>query len=245
MDSKLPVTSVEIVTHCYRYSRLLCYHLSSLLLSPPTVPTQVTVFTSPCDEYTLRAVDYFHTLGLSVRAWPLERAELFRRSIGRNMAARATEADLVWFADCDYWFGEGCLDSLTICTEEHLYTPQRVVIHKQHELGDKCIHRLTLGCPRLVDISPEDFMSRRVRRAIGGIQIVTGDTARKHGYLETWRKGRYMKPSNDSGFQRCAMDSQYRKMLVQQGIATKHISIPNTFRLRHSAVGRVTPGVYL
>ena len=241
MDSKLQFSGVEIVTHCYRYSRLLCYQLSSLLLNPPAVPTQVTVFTSLCDENTLQAVDYFSNLGLNVRAWPLKRVELFRRSIGRNLAARATEASVVWFADCDYWFGNGSIDSLTQCDEDFLYMPQQVWVNKTHSDGDRMIERLALGRARLVDIRHEDFMDRRVRRAIGGIQIVTGDTARTHGYLETWRKGRYMRLSPDNGFQRCAMDSQYRKMLLQQGIAPRSIEIPNVYRLRHSTDGRKQP----
>ncbi len=43
---------------------------------------------------------------------PLPEAFLFRRAIGRNMRAKQSQADVLWFADTDYLFGEGCIDDV-------------------------------------------------------------------------------------------------------------------------------------
>jgi len=246
MDCKLQFSSVEIATHCYRYSRLLCYQLSSLLLNPPAIPTQITVFTSQCDTDTRKTAEYFIDLGLNVHIWTQERVHLFRRSIGRNLAGRDTEASVLWYTDCDYWFGRGCIDSLATCVEQdRLFAPSSLRIHLDHQIGDSYIDKLSLGRPRLVDIDRNDFEDRHVGKAIGGVQIVNGRTANKHGYLESWRRGRYQKPSPDTGFQRCMMDSQYRKMLYQHGVTQCHIDIPNLYRLRHSKNGRDEVGLSL
>ena len=246
MDSKLQFSSVEIIVHCYQYSRLLCYQLSSLLLHPPTVPTQITVFTSDCDENTKKTVAYFQRLGLNARIWLLPRVRLFRRSIGRNLAARGTQASVAWFADCDYCFGEGAIDSLADCQKrEYLYRPKHLMFQKSHDIGDGYVERLKPDRPRIVDVQPEDFSRARTAKAIGGIQIVAGDTARNFGYLEKWRRGRYQRDVPDTGFQRCVEDSQYRKMLFQQGIEQKTLRIPNVFRIRHTGVGREQPELHL
>ena len=36
----------------------------------------------------------------------------FRRGIGRNLAAKSTRADWIWFTDADIVFQEKCLDTL-------------------------------------------------------------------------------------------------------------------------------------
>ena len=246
MDRKLQFSSVEIVTHCYRYSRLLCYQLSSLLLHPPTIPTQITVFTSKCDTDTLKTAEHFIGLGLRVRIWTQKRIHLFRRSMGRNLAARDTEASVLWYTDCDHWFGPGCIDSLAPCVEkDRLFSPSSLFIHRDHQTGDSYIDKLSLGRPRLVDINPDDFVSRRVLKTIGGVQIVNRSTANKHGYLEKWKRGRYQRPSPDTVFQKCKSDSQYRKMLREHGATECPIDIPNLYRLRHSKAGREQVGLSL
>ena len=166
--------------------------------------------------------------------------------MGRNLSALATEASVLWYTDCDHWFGPGCIDSLAPCVEEDsLFSPSSLYIHRDHQTGDSYIHKLSLGRPRLVDIDRDDFVRKSVRRTIGGLQIVNGPTANKHGYLEKWKRGRYQRPSPDTGFQQCKSDSQYRKMLREHGATECPIDIPNLYRLRHSKAGREDVGVSL
>jgi len=92
---------IEIVTHCYRYATLLRHQLSSLVLGPPPPGVQVTatVCHTPEDEETTRALAWFgrqESPGVTWNWLPLPTAELCRRSIGRNRAALATQADWVW-----------------------------------------------------------------------------------------------------------------------------------------------------
>ena len=249
MDSKLQFSSdasVEIIVHCWKYSRLLCYQLSSLLLHPPTVPTQITIFASDKDEPTKKTVEFFKDRGVDARIWLLRHERLFRRSIGRNLAARATEASVAWFADCDYCFGPGAIDSLAGClAKEALYRPKNLFFQKNHALGDAYIDRLVPGEPEVVAVNDEDFLVESTRKSIGGIQIVSGEVARTLGYLETWRRGRYQADVLDVGFQRCVEDGQYRKHLKQHGIEKASLSIPNVYRIRHTGVGREQPDLIL
>ena len=60
-------------------------------------------------------LDYFGRMEVPGVSWnwqPLAKEKLFRRSIGRNLAAKSTEADWIWFTDADIIFHENCLDTL-------------------------------------------------------------------------------------------------------------------------------------
>ena len=50
---------LEIVSHCWRYSRLLTYQLSSLFLPPPTVAVCMTVFLTNDDDPTGKRMQEF------------------------------------------------------------------------------------------------------------------------------------------------------------------------------------------
>ena len=49
---------LEIVSHCWRYASLLQYQLSSLILHPPKSAIEMTVFTAPEDQRTIRCVKW-------------------------------------------------------------------------------------------------------------------------------------------------------------------------------------------
>jgi hypothetical protein len=52
--------NVEIISHCWRYSRLLTYQLSSLVLYPPQqVRVTATVFLTEEDTPTVDVVNFF------------------------------------------------------------------------------------------------------------------------------------------------------------------------------------------
>lgn len=236
---------LEIVSHCWRYSRLLRYQLSSLFLHPPqrVAVTAIVFCASPEeDPETARVLDFFcarSTASVAVRPWTLDRRLLFRRAIGRNLAARSTTADVVWFADCDMAFGDGALDSLdgVLCErDELLFFPREIWIHRTHALGDLAIQRAE-QVGGLIDVHHGDFERIGYGCAIGGVQIVPADVARRNGYCPhpPWQF-----PADR--WQQAREDVVFRRVLGTPGTP---IDVPNVFRLRHSQNGRSTENVRL
>lgn len=236
---------VELVTHCFRYSRLLRYHLSSLALWPPLeLDLRVTVFFAVEDEATSAVLAWFGAKSVARVEWnwqPLPVLELCRRSIGRNRAALATEADWVWFCDVDYWFGDACWTALAKMNppRKPLIFPREVQMHAWRSLGDACI-AATNPEPGLVAAPRDEFRPQRMRRAIGGIQIARGDVCRERGYLKD--RPCWQHSSAHPQFQRCREDRIFRHDLKTSG---QGINLPEVFRIRHSRAGRSTPGLAL
>ena len=225
---------VEIVTHCWNYSRLLTYQLSSLLLYPPKVETLVTVFAAKGEKDTINVVEGFRKLGVNARLWMLPKPKLLNRASGRNLAARNTEAGVVWFTDADYLFRTGAIDALAKGVGKKLYRPRSVQIHVNHATGDEYIARVSGIKP--YDIDPKDFEPQRLSRAIGGVQIVSGDTARRYGYLPT--SDRHQAEYHEKHFKRSVSDRAYREHLQSHGVVTTaKLFIPGVYRLRHSESG--------
>lgn len=228
---------VEIVTHCWRYSRLLMYQLSSLHLHPPEhVRLTMTVFHAEEDLATRSVLDFFESVSLpnsiAIRRWSLPRKRLMQRAIGRNLAALASDADWVWFADCDYVFGDGALDSLSKSTKEapsDLLYPGSAHASRLQVLGDQAIESAS-GEPRIVTINPADFAPQSFTRAIGGVQIVRGDLVRKIGYCN----GRRLLGKRKNNWQNSVGDVLFRRIIGCHG---EKITIPNLFRIRHSTRG--------
>ncbi|GIS36379.1 MAG: hypothetical protein Ct9H90mP7_3870 [Candidatus Neomarinimicrobiota bacterium] len=90
----------------------LCQHVNLsikfLLNYPPTkLNLTVTVFYAQEDTKTKATLDFFSQITMPNITWnfhSLSKGKLFRRAIGRNMAARSKEADWIWFTDCDIIF---------------------------------------------------------------------------------------------------------------------------------------------
>ena len=236
---------IEIVTHCWRYSTLLTYQISSLVLYPPRQATVLaTVFFTESDRATGDVLRYFSQLdkpaNVTIRGWSLPREQLLRRAIGRNMAALATAADWVWSADCDYCFGENALDTpgdLLSQSGEDLVFPRFVWSNCPEEAGDDTIDRARGGV-RIVGIDPRSFVVMPLDRAIGGVQIVRGDLARGFGYRTSDR--RQQKPA--PRWMRTFEDVQFRRCLGTEGTP---IDLPHVFRILHSRRGRVHPDARL
>lgn len=231
--------SVELVCHCYAekhdvFARLLTAQLSSLVLWPPKCSVRVTVFTAPSDP----AFEVVKSeLGMALWSLPqpvrlmtfaAEKQLLFRRSILRNKAAKETTADIVWFADADYLFGEGCLDRLAERTfKTRLVFPSEYRVHRSHAIGDAEIERIKPGKLFTPDLTL--FEPSRVGFAIGGLQIVSGDTAREFGYLNGDPK--WQKPVDPAlGFQDTKEDKHFRKAMG----GSSPINLPRLYRMRHS-----------
>lgn len=229
---------LEIVSHCWRYSHLLVYQLSSLVLFPPekTLVT-MTVFFSPEDPDTVALLEFFARQEVALVRWnwqALEKTRLFRRALGRNLAARATRADWIWFADCDVVFRKGALDSagLVLATrDERLVFPRRHLVTAILDPEDPVLMR-GRGTPRLLDIDPGIGFVPDVReKAVGALQIVRGDVARAGGYCGTIPF--YQRPVPK--WRRTHEDRVFRWLIGTHGTP---VEISGVHRIRHRSKGR-------
>ncbi|MGQ0429318.1 MAG: glycosyltransferase [Gammaproteobacteria bacterium] len=228
---------LEIVSHCWRYSHLLAYQLSSLVLHPPRrLAVTMTVFHAAEDEGTVALLAKFAAERAPNVTWNwrvLDRGRLFRRGIGRNLAARETAADWVWFTDCDLLFHAGCLDGLADALQgrrDALVFPRREAVTALLEPGDPILERGKSG-ELPVDIEPQRFVSEPRDRATGPLQIVHGDVAHACGYCADLRV--YQKPWPE--FAKCTEDRAFRWQLGTQGAP---VDVPGVYRIRHASKGR-------
>lgn len=234
--------TVEIVTHCWaaehpHFADLLLYQLSSLELHRSCrCCVTVTVCFCPEDRRTMDLLEWYGDGTHQVRRFPMSADRLGRRCIGRNAAAKTSKADLVWFADCDHMFREGCLDRLAAMPWPELddepasmVFPRTIEIHRDHATGDRAAERIR-GTLRLADVDPAEFVGKRYSRAIGGVQIVRGGFARGHGYLDgdpAWQRPAE-KPFGDF-----RDDVAYRRHCVKFGPIVG-VDLPGVYRIRHS-----------
>lgn len=231
---------IDLCVHCYsedlaQYAAFLKAQLHSLSKSR-LLPNRIWVFHTETD---LRTKD---VLNLAFQGTPIQdrlrgiafsRGQLFRRSIGRNLAALATTADLIWFTDCDHTFQPVCLEYLAKIWKSFKTDPKPVMVFPEdiqiqisHEKGDEFWKNGS------TDINPLDFLTKKYSRAIGGVQIVNGDFARKYGYLADNKK---MQTPTDGlkPFPSFSDDVKFRKFCESQGKIEK-IQLPGLFRLRHT-----------
>ena len=228
---------VEVVSHCWNYSHLLVYQLSSVVLFPPNkLDVIMTVFYSPEDTKTQSLLDFFSKQVVPGVSWnwqPMPKQQLFRRAIGRNRAALATKADWVWFTDCDLMLRDNCLDALAGVLQgrqDVLLFPE---IERTTDLLAENNPMLQAGStePQVLDIDTISFTSRQIFKATGPLQIAHGDVCRAVGYCRTI--GLYQQPVES--FAKCHEDRAFRWLLRSQG---EPVSIPGVFRIRHVAKGR-------
>lgn len=230
---------LEVVSHCWRYAHFLIYQLSSLVLFPPQdVDVTMTVFYCPEDEDTARLLAFFARKQVDGVSWnwrPLPREQLFRRGIGRNLAALQTQADWVWFTDCDLMFREACLDTLA----RELQGQQEALFFPREE---RCTDLLAEDNPMLagaagqdavLDIDATQFVSHYPSRATGPLQIAHGDVCRAIGYCRNIPL--YQTPVEQ--FAKCHEDRAFRWLVGSQGTP---LPIPNVYRIRHISKGRYT-----
>ena len=241
--------TIEIVTHCYRYSRALTYQLESLWrnYSDDSNRFRVTVFFSGKDADTLAAVAEYQgrmPSQVHLHIQPLEL--LYVRAIGRNVAALTTTADWIWFTDCDYLFGPKCLHQLaeidpfdendkTLLTIDRLVFPRFVQTCKTHAIGDRYLDRVVDAGLHAYEhlIDPADFYPRGMGKAIGGLQIVPGRVAREKGYCNSDRKRQrpLAAVTPETKFGEFHSDRAFR---CQMGGCGTPIDLDDVYRLRHS-----------
>jgi hypothetical protein len=230
---------LEIVSHCWNYSHLLAYQLSSLVLHPPQVlQLTMTVYYCPEDAGTRRLLDFFGAHQVANVQWnwrPLPRERLFRRAIGRNQAARSTRADWIWFTDCDVIFPAGCLDGFNTAAQGC----QEALVHPRLERftamlpDDAPVLQAAANLPRLVAPEGIKFVDNPLRKATGPMQIAHGDVARACGYCEVI--GHYQRPA--SHWRKTYEDPAFRWLLRSNGHG---LEMPPPLRIRHISKGRYT-----
>lgn len=231
---------IDIVTHVYakvlsHYATLLRFQLRSLVNNPAV--GLVLICHTPDDELVNLVLREFVDQ-LPLKSVPLSVEHLGRRHFGRDVASGLTIGDLVWFADCDYVFGEGCLqDAHTRWKERQewppvptCYYPSVVRISATHELGDKLITQANMTKP-IPAIPEADFVDARQRRPIGGTFIVDGAYVRRRGYLHG---GKWAPPWPESipPFASTRCDVCFRGQCARDGKIEK-MNVSNLFRIRH------------
>jgi hypothetical protein len=228
---------LEVVSHCWKYAHLMAYQLSSLVRFPPTeIEVRMTVCHAPEDRGTAELLDYFGAQDVPGVTWnwqPMERTHLMRRAIGRNRAALATEADWVWFTDCDVIFHEGCLDGLA----RALQGRSDALVHPAVEWvtpllsDDDPVLTAWHRNPGVLELHTGDLLERPLDRATGPMQITHGDAARTLGYCDAL--GTYQKPAET--WQKAREDRAFRWLLGTQGAP---VDVPGVHRIRHASKGR-------
>ncbi len=231
--------TIEIVTHCYaaelaHYAYCLDFQIASLrksVLDSYPCRVQLAVCMWPEDRLTNVCLSYLPASdNLVVSTLAMSKEELGRRSIGRNLAALNTTADLVWFTDVDHVFTQECLERLAAMdwpAGASMIYPKTIQISRDHATGDQAIKQIAF---HRYEINPNDFVPKHYSRAIGGVQIVTGDFARKYGYLDSYPE--YQKPVVKP-FGDFKDDIVYRKFCLTHGPIIG-VDLPGIHRIRHS-----------
>jgi len=232
---------LEIVSHCWNYAPFLRFQLSSLVEYPPrTIDVTYSLYHAAEDADVVALLDRITAIDVPNVTWNrqvLPREALFRRAIGRHRAALASEADWLWFADCDLIFHEGCLDSLA---EALAGRRSGLVFPRQEHVtellpADHPLLNQTPGPRGTIDIDPALFTPNRIEKAKGAFQIVHGDVARAAGYCGTIAL--YQRPS--TLWRKTYEDTVFRRLIGYEG---EPVDVRALYRVRHVEKGRYVKG---
>ena len=231
---------IEIVAHCYakkhrHYADGLFCCMSSLVDSRLSgVDVKLTVCCTKDDKLTLQVLDWFRCFTFNFEICFLTEAEISLRAFGRNKVAKQSEADIVWFADVDQMYKPEVFTQLAEWSwpdKASLLFLKDIKISTTHALGDALLKKASQQrC--LIDIDESQFTNKHYHTAIGGVQIVHGDFARKYGYLQHWFKNGYK--GRDNPFKRrCRDDVRYRRFCGRKA-PLMGIDVPGMYRIRHT-----------
>ena len=236
---------LQIVSHCWHYSHFLTYQLSSLVLHQSArLDLTVTVYYCPEDESTLRVLRFFGEMKCPGIAWDwraLPKEQLLRRGIGRNLAAKSTTADWVWFTDADIVFQDKCLDTLADLLQGRddalLYPAMKRATRLLPEDDD--ILSRGRGGPAIINLPLQAFPLHLgpASRATGPCQITHGDIARECGYCDGVRV--FQRPA--PRWRKTYDDAAFRWVIGSRGVP---IDLPGVCQIRHSAKGRYRQGAF-
>lgn len=234
--------SLSIVVHMFAevipaYAKLFTAQLSSLIYYPPkNCAVNFQVWTAETDTLTLAICkgfdDLFVSRGIRARviADCLPKTKLFRRAIGRNLSAKHCTTDVMWFADGDYCFYDGCLEYVANFDFEaikpaEMIFPKHYWNQESHAVGDAEIAEIVPG--ELFQTDKRNYHKKRLKLGIGGLQIMPREVALR-GYLDNtkWCQPRI----DETPFPDTDDDARFRRTIHSSIPA----SIPNLFRLRHT-----------
>ena len=242
-SAKTGQLNLEIVSHCWQYSNMLTYQLSSFVNNPPTNLTlTVTVFYCEEDQDTVETLKYFEQHKVENIHWnwqALSKSQLFRRAIGRNRAALSTKADWVWYTDCDIIYHQNCLDSLAEALQGKqgaLYYPRQERTTPMLAESDPMLRKGRK--PQLVDIEADEFSLHSRDKAKGAFQIVHGDIARAIGYCDGMRAFQ----TEVNHWSKTYEDTAFRWLLQTRG---EPIDVEGVYQIRHIVKGRYKRGSFL
>lgn len=177
---------IEIVSDCFgrHFAATLVYQLSSLIMYE-SEKVIMTVLYSSADRYVTPVLEFFGRIERPWIIWnfvPMRIEELNNRPIGRDIISKITKSDIIWYADSDYVFGDGCLNGLVpFPNDGKLYSP-RIFYFVRIDLTKTVIDNGNIK-PSVIDIDLSNSSQITTGRIVGGMQIISGDTARKIGYL--------------------------------------------------------------
>ena len=234
---------IKIVTHCYavnkgQYAIMLRAQISSVIVNSASPAATIVVYHTAADRDVRAVLDDFdgHPAVQSVN---MEKERLWRRSIGRDWATQNdVDSDLFWFADCDYLFGPETLNH-TYVSWKALGRPEFLWPKSYLACADKAVCddflKRSVGVRGLLYPIQvlEQCQERACPRAIGGVQIVDGEYARRAGYLRHVKK--WQTPAV-SPFPDFRDDVQFRRQVEADGKSVA-LAMPNLYRIRHTEVG--------
>jgi len=230
---------LEIVSHCWQYSHMLNFQLSSLVnYTPHDIDVRYTLFHSTEDQKLLELIGRFDAMAIDNISWnwqAIPKTHLFRRAIGRNSAALSSNADWLWFSDCDLIFHKDCLDSLAQALrgkQERLVFPQQEFITDLLPAEHAMLNQNPM---QNVDIDVSLFTPNAITKAKGAFQIVHGDVARQCGYCK--EMSLYQQPS--TVWRKTFEDSMFRRLIESEGVP---IQVNGLHRIRHQEKGRYASG---
>jgi hypothetical protein len=148
--------------------------------------------------------------------------------------ARTTQADWVWFSDCDIVFHAGCIDGLA---SELQGRQDLMTFPKQERITpmlaeDDPVLAAERDRPRVADIDISQFeLATNPPKAKGAYQVVHGDVARQCGYCE--QIPLYQRPA--PRWAKTYEDAAYRWLLGTDGAG---LDVPGVHRIRHIHKGR-------
>jgi len=182
------MNSINIITHCWalhlpQYATMLRCQLASIVHHQPSCKVTVHVCYAAADHLTrdvIALATLWQTTTFRVVGYEMPPEKLMRRGIGRNELALANTADVVWFTDCDYMFGEGCLDTLAATPNpKTLSYPLFTLSHAAADEGQAYITAVDrMGDDACPEIVKEGFVQFKNTKAFGGIMIVNKFAAR-------------------------------------------------------------------
>lgn len=232
---------LQIVSHCWQYAHLSLFQLSSLVNYPPQdCDVTYTLFYAAEDTAMCQLIEQFSAVDVPNVTWDwqvLPKAELFRRAIGRHIAAKNSVADWLWFADCDLIFHEGCLDSVA----KAVATKRTGLVFPDQEgitdllPADHPMLNQTVGDGGTIDVETSLFKANAITKAKGAFQIVHGDVARSAGYCGSIKL--YQQPTNT--WRKTYEDTVFRRLIDYEG---EPVAIKNLYRIRHAEKGRYAKG---